>query len=156
MSPAEFRDALERGDVKALRHVWAKAYPQWPQEMTDAQVEAFMHKVRTEAESITLKARAYSHRWLTERDLPSGLPDELKPKAARLYPRIVSGVGVSVNFRSEYLRPAATEIRNAIEAAVEDAYAEKRTDPAFVTARMNEARGRAMKALFGNTPGHGR
>lgn len=144
-----FRQALEQGDLAALRRFWAERAPHLRQP-DEVQAEIVMHRARTEAQSVSLKARAYSHRWLTERDLPSGLPDELKPSAERLFPRVVGAVGISVNFRSELLRPAIAEIRGAMEGAVNEAYADGREDPAFVTTRMNEARARTMRALFGN------
>lgn len=108
-----------------------------------------MHRARTEAESVSLKARAYSHRWLVERNLPSGLPDELKPKAERLYPVPAQAVGISVNFRSEWMRPAAVKVRGAMETAVGEAFADGRRDTAFVSARMAEAKDKTIKALFG-------
>lgn len=149
MSASAFRRALEEGDLKALRGIWAKAAPHLPQPQNDEQAEIVMHRTRTEATSVHFRFRAWSHRWLTERNLPSGLPDMLRPKAERMYPRVVEGVGISVNFRSSILKPAATEIRTAMEAEVEDAYAHGRTEPGFVKARMEEARARTLKALFG-------
>jgi hypothetical protein len=109
-----------------------------------------MHRARTAAQSISLRARAYSHAWLCERGLPSGLPDELKPKAQRLYPVVALGVGISVNARNPLLRPAMAEVRGAMEHAVLDAEAEGRlADAPFVKARMDEAREKTMRALFG-------
>ena len=81
--------------------------------------------------------------------MPSHLPDDLKPKAERMYPRIAEGVGISVNVRNPLLKPAATEVRKAMEDAVSDAYADGRTDPAFVTKRMQEARDKTWRALMG-------
>lgn len=140
---------MEDGDVAALRGLWAKAAPHLPQPANDAQAEIVMHRARTESGSISLRARAWSHRWLTERQLPSGLPDELRPKAERLFPIVAEGVGIAVRASSPLFRSAAAEIQQAMSDAVADAYAEKRTDPAFVTARMQEARERTAKALFG-------
>jgi hypothetical protein len=62
------------------------------------------------AETVSFKARAWSHRWLTERALPSGLPDRLKPSAERVYSRVVEGVGISVNCRNPVLKPAMIEV----------------------------------------------
>lgn len=146
----EFRNLLDAGDVDALRDAWARVAPHLPQPETREQAEIVMHHARTQAESLPLKARAYSHRWLTEHDLPSGLPDHLKQSAERLYPVSAEGVGISVTMRSEWMRPAMLEVRGAMEYAVSDAYAERRTSPAFVKARMNEAKTRTLKALFGN------
>lgn len=120
-----------------------------PAPETVEQAEIVMHMARTQAESLPLRARAYSHCWLTERALPSQLPDALKPSAERLYPVVVDAVGISVNTKNEYLRPAMLEVRGAMEYAVADAFADNRKDSPFVTQRMNEARERTMRALFG-------
>lgn len=108
-----------------------------------------MHHARTQAETVSFKARAWSHWWLLERGLPSGLPDRLKPSAERVYSRAVEGVGISVNCRNPILKPAMIEVRKTMEAAVEDCYANGDTDPAFVSRRMAEAREKTMRQLFG-------
>lgn len=143
---SHFRDALESGDLPYLRRYWSEAMPGFPQP-SERDAEMVMHHARTGADSVTLKARAYSHRWLEERGFPSGLPDHLKPKAERMYPKTAGAVGISVNTSNPYLRPAVIEVRHAMENAVEDAYADGRTDPAFVSERMQEARARAWKQL---------
>lgn len=145
----EFRAALAAGDIAWLRRFWAEVMPDMPQPESDADAEIVMHRARTEAASLPLKARAWSHRWIEERSYPSGLPDELRPKAERIYPVKAEGVLISVNARNPYLKPAAIEIRRAMEDAVNDAYAEGRTEPAFVRQRMEEARGRAYRQLLG-------
>lgn len=148
MSGAAFRALLEAGDVNALRTAWGRVAAHLPQPETHEQAEIVMHHARTASESVTFRARAWSHRWLTERGLPSGLPDELKPPAERLYPRVVDAVGISVKASNPYLQGVATEVQAAMTNAVEDAYAEGRTDPVFVRARMEEAKQRTYKALF--------
>lgn len=150
MRQDEFRAALEAGDVVLIRRMWSAFMPHLPQPQTQAEAEAFMHHARTQAESITFRARAWSHRWLTERDIPSGLPDRLRPSAERVYPRVVEGVGISVNTRSEYLRPAMVEVRRSMEDAVADCYANGDTAPELVRARMGEAREGTMRRLFGS------
>lgn len=127
--------------------------PGMPQPETREQAEIVMHIARTEADSVRFSARAYSHRWLTERSLPSKLPDKLKPNAERLYPRVVEAVGVSVNFRSKYLAPAAREVQAAMNEAVEDCYANGDTEPEIVRQQMDAARNRALKSLFGGSDG---
>jgi hypothetical protein len=108
-----------------------------------------MHHARTQTETVSLKARAWSHRWLTERGLPSGLPDRLKPSAERIYPRVATSVGISVNTRSPWLKPAMVEVRRSMEDAVEDCYANGDTAPAIVRPRMFEAREKTLRSLFG-------
>lgn len=137
---AEFRRCLEQCDVAAIRRLWAHVSPHLPQPASDTEALATIHRARTETKSIPLKLRAYSHRWLAERNLPSGLPDELRPAAERMYPRVVEAVGISVNAKSEWLRPVARAMQGAMSDAVMDAYAHGKTDPVFVKARMMEAR----------------
>lgn len=149
MSAAAFRRLLEAGDVDGLVKAWAAVAPHLPRPETREQAEIAMHVARTAAISIEFRHRAWSHRWLTERDLPSHLPDDLKPKAERMYPRIVEGVGISVNVRNPLLKPAAVEVRKAMEVAVEESFADGKKDPAFVTARMQEAREKTWRALMG-------
>lgn len=153
MSRAAFRALLENGDVQALRAAWATVMPGLPQPETHEAAEIGMHVARTQAQSVTFRARAYSHRWLTERNLPSHLPDILKPKAERMFPVVVEGVGIFVRPSSnEYFRPAQLEVRGAMEDAINDAYAEGCTDPEFVKARMAEAKDKTMRQLFGRKP----
>lgn len=144
-----FRNLLEAGDIDGLRSHWAAVMPGMPQPESREAAEIVMHRARTEARSLCLTARAYSHRWLCERGLPSGLPDELKPKAERLYPVAVGAVGISVNTKSEWLKSAMLEVRGAMEYAVADCYANGDEAPEIVKPRMFEARDRTMKALFG-------
>lgn len=150
MSSSAFRLALEQGDVALLRQAWATLFPHLPQPADDAQAEIVMHRARTEAVSIPLRQRAYSHRWLVERLLPSGLPDDLRPKAERMYPIISSGVGISVKASSTWMQPAADEVRQAMEVAVMDAHSDGRLeDVVFVRSQMESARAKTLKALFG-------
>jgi hypothetical protein len=146
---AEFRAALDSGDVRQLQRIWSSANPHLPRPANDAEAEIVMHRARTEAISVSFQRRAYSHRWLTERGLPSGLPNELKPKAERLYPVIVEAVGISVITTSKFMRTAALEIRQSMSDAVAEAYADGRTDADFVKTRMQEARAKSVAQLFG-------
>lgn len=142
MTSAAFRQLLEDGNVEGLRRYWATNARHLPQPQSHAEAEITMHVARTAAESVSLEARRYSDGWLRERGHPSQLPGELRPV-------IAEAVGISVNFRSAVLRPAAVQIRTAMEAAVEDCYANGDRDPARVKSRMAEASAREMKALFG-------
>jgi hypothetical protein len=149
MSAAAFRALLEAGDVGALRAAWGRVAAHLPQPETQEQAEIVMHHARTSSESVSFKARAYSHRWLTERALPSGLPDELRHPAERLYPTVVDAVGISVRASNPMLKDAAVEVQRAMSDAVEEAYTEGRKDPVFVQARMAEARSRAWRSVLG-------
>lgn len=149
MHSAEFRRCLEQIDVAGIRKLWAAVSPHLPQPKTDDETLVTIHRARTQAESIALKLRAYSHRWLLDNGHPSALPDALKPSAERIYPRVVESVGISVNFRSPVLKPISKLVRGAMEDAVMDAYAHKRTEPAFLKARMAEAKSIAIRKLVG-------
>lgn len=145
----QFRQLLEAGDFKTLRRGWAELMPNMPQPRTDAEAEQTMHVARTVSVSIPFRLRAYSHRWLTERNLPSQLPDNLRPRAERMYPQVVEAVGIGVNFTSRWMKPAAAEVQGAMSDAVEECFADGERDPVVVKARMFEAKEKTMKALFG-------
>lgn len=149
MSASEFRLLLESGDVEGCRRYWHKHAPGMPQLATKGQAEVSMHMARTAAKSVKFALRAYSHRWLLDRNLPSQLPNALKPAADRICPVVVEAVGISVNFRSPVLAPAAAEIEGAMSSAVEDCFASGDRDPELVRSRMLEAKDRAMRGLFG-------
>ena len=135
-----FRQALIDGDVALCRKIMAHVYPKMPQPESDHDALVTMHYARTAANSIPLKYRAYSHRWLLERSLPSGLPDQLKPAADRLYPHVVDGVGIAVKTLSRSRSDLVVPIRKAMEDAVLDCYAEGDKDPELIKRRMQEAR----------------
>jgi hypothetical protein len=144
---AQFRQYLAAADIDGCRRLWEHAFPNMPQApVKDRDVLVQIHLARTTTSSIDFKLRAYSHRWLTDNGYPSLLPDELKPKAERIYPRIAEAVGIAVMANSPVLKPVAFAIQKAMGNAVEDAFAEGRGgDTAFVTARMNEAREKEKK-----------
>lgn len=146
----QFRSCLEAGDLPGLRAIWAVAAPHLPQDLSETDAEIVMHHARTSTRTVSLKARAYSHRWLLERNLPSALPDRLKPRAEQLYPRSVTGVGISINARNPLLKPATVLIRTAMEGAVEEVYADgKGDDVPLVKERMAVAREVETRKLFG-------
>lgn len=149
MHSAEFRRCLEDLDITAMRKLWQHSSPHLAQPKNDADALVTLHHARTQTHSIAIKLRAWSHRWLIERGYPSGLPDHLKASAEQIYPRVVQSVGISVNFRSAILKPISDEVRGSMERVVEDAYAEKRTEPEFLRARMQEARDTTIRKLVG-------
>lgn len=138
------RDALLSLDVGLMRQAWAQASPHLPQPASDADALAAMHMARTSAESLPLRARVYSHRWLAERGLPSQLPDRLRPATERVEPRAVAVVGVSVNSRYAVVGEA---IEAAMVHAVQDCYANGDTSPEIVKPQMMAARRREQIAL---------
>lgn len=151
MSASEFRLLLESGDVEGCRRYWHKHAPNMPQLATYEQAEVSMHMARTAAKSVKFALRAYSHRWLEDRMLPSQLPNSLRPAAERICPRVAEAVGISVNFTSPLLAPAAVEIQGAMSDAVEDCFANGDRDPLLVRSRMFEAKNNTMRKLFGRT-----
>lgn len=138
------REALATLDVDLMRKAWTQLFPHLPPPKTHVDALAAIHMARTAAESMSLKQRAYSHQWLTERQLPSQLPDRLKPKAERLYPVRVEAVGISVNSKYAVVRDA---IQTAMQDAVLDCYANGDKAPEIVKPRMMEARARERRGL---------
>lgn len=142
---AEFRRCLEECDVSGIRRLSAHVMPHLPQPKSDAQALVSIHHARTQSVWIRLPLRAYSHRWLLERGLPSGLPDELKPSAERLYPQKTAAVGISVNSKYPVVQRA---IHGAMRDAVLETYADGHAEqPEIVKARMMEARARERRGL---------
>jgi hypothetical protein len=140
----DVRRCLDQADVRGMWDLWSQVMPGLPQPHTFVEAEASLHYARTAARSIVFWKRAYSHAWLREREMPSGLPDGLRPGAERLYPRVVEGVGVAVR-----APPARRELGEAVALAmrgvVEECYAVGATRPEFVRARMSEARAKVLK-----------
>jgi len=150
VSQLEFCNLLAAGDVDGLRAYWSRMCPHMPQPEDRASAEAMMHLARTASVRIPFRARAYSHAWLCEREIPSQLPDELKPRAERIYPRVTKAVGISVNTQNPYLEPAMVEVRQAMEQAVLEVHADVGLDDsALVQKQMFAAHHRAMRQLFG-------
>lgn len=131
--------------MAGIKAVWRHVSLHLPQPQTDREALVAIHYARTLAQSIPFKLRAYSHRYLLDNGFSSGLPDDFKPKAERIYPRIVEGVGIAVRAASEYSKLIAPVIQGAMSDAVSEAYADGLTDPAFVSQRMKEARERVLK-----------
>lgn len=106
-----------------------------------------LHRARTTASSIPVHLRLYSHAWLEERGLPSGLPDELRPPMERVFPVIKSAVGVAVKTLST--DPERIERAKAVQHAMAEAGGEAMdsgiTDPKRVSKLMWEARDRVLR-----------
>jgi ATP/maltotriose-dependent transcriptional regulator MalT len=139
MHAEELRLAIEDGDVEKARRIMAQLAPHLPQPKTDFQAAATLHHARTQITAMPFNKRAYSHAWLTERGLPSGLPDHLRPKAERMYPIVVEAVGVAVR-TPPHRRALGKAIERAMSDAALECYANNETDPEFIRARMQEAR----------------
>lgn len=137
-----FRRCLIDLDVVGICDLWFRVSPHLPQPKNNDEALATIHYARTQTGSIPVRLRCYSHSWLCERGLPSGLPDWLKPKAARLYPHNVHAVGISVKSMSAAGEPMARAIEKAMSAAVLECYVDGVTDVDVIRGRMNEARRR--------------
>jgi hypothetical protein len=135
-----FRRCLIDLDVVGICDLWFHVSPHLPQPKNNDEALATMHYARTQAGSIPVRLRCYSHAWLSERGLPSGLPDQWKPKAGRLYPHKVNAVGVAVKALSEASVPRARAVEKAMSDAVLECYADGVTDSDVIKARMGEAR----------------
>lgn len=145
-----FINLLEAGDINDLCEYLSINYPHLPKPDNPAEAEVILYIARTECEYVSFRKRAYAHAWLSERGLPSKLPDKLKPKAERLYPIFKDAVGISVNTGNEYFRPAFLQVRRAMEIAVEDIYANNdQDDIILVKRRMREAKADESRRLFG-------
>src|SRR5262245_50486659 len=142
------RCLVELDTVQATR-LWKHVAPNLPQPESHAEALATLHLARTGARSVPFRHRAYSHSWLKERGLPSNLPDRLRPRAERMYPRIVEAVGFAPNFRSPILKPIREHVIQGVCERIEECYAEKRTDPEFVKQQILETKDRIIKRLVG-------
>jgi hypothetical protein len=76
--------------------------------------------------------------------MPSALPDWLRPRADQLYPKVVEGVGIAVRGPG-HKRALALALRTAMEQAVAECYADGKTEPEFVRARMADARTKVLR-----------
>jgi hypothetical protein len=135
-----FRRCLMQLDVVGICDLWFHVCPHLPQPKNNNEALVTIHYARTQANSIPMRLRCYSHAWLCERGLPSGLPDWWKPKASRLYPHEVKAVGVAVKAMSTASEPLARAIERAMSNAVLECYADGVTDVNLIRSHMNEAR----------------
>lgn len=149
---AEAHRCIRDLDVAGYRRLWRHIAPHLPQPTDDKQAAAMLHHARTQSTKLPLKLRAYSHRYLLDHGLPSGLPDHMKPKAERLYPVVREMVGLSINYSAAFLKPAADEIRSTLEIEVLDAFSGTRTvDHSKLRAHLLDTKDRAQQQLIGRT-----
>lgn len=141
----DFRRCLVECDVATMRRLWQHVQPNLPQPESDAEILATIHRARTETKSISMRLRAYSHRWCCDHDIPSALPDKLKPKAERLYPKVVGAVGISVRSITGKRSAFGIAMQGAMSDAVLEAYADGREEPEFVKDRMMAAKDKFIR-----------
>ena len=143
---AEMLRCLVECDIAGARALWAHIAPHAPAPSSDEEALLALHYARTACKRLHIKARAYSHHWLTERGLPSGLPPELRSKAERYKPRIVDAYGIAVHSSFPEVKQI---IQDAMCDAVRDCYASGHREPEIVVPIMMERRARARKKLYG-------
>jgi hypothetical protein len=80
---AEFRRCLIELDVVGITRLWAHLAPAPMQSGSEAEALASLHMARTGAQSVPLKLRQYSDRWLRECGIGSLLPQEMRPQGWR-------------------------------------------------------------------------
>lgn len=144
-----FREYLDACDVPGMRRLWAHVAPHLPQPRNDFETMVMIHRARTEARSVPFAMRAYSHQWLLANGMPSGLPNDLKPKAEQIEFTFAYGVGLAVKTASE--DPAkqyvTMELHAAMSAAAAEAISDGRVETPFIRQRMAEARTKRLNYL---------
>jgi hypothetical protein len=145
----EFSKCLATLDVAGARKLWRHVQPDLPQPKDDAETLIMLHMARTQSNSLAIKLRAYSHRWLLDHGYPSQLPEALKPKAEQMYSKIVGAVGVSINFTLPELKPAGKLIEKVMGDTVNELYADGEERPEIVRRIMFEAGQKERKKLLG-------
>jgi hypothetical protein len=139
----EMQKCMVTLDVERARQLWPRAFPHLPAIESDGEMLRTLHLARTQSEALAAHLRRYSHQWLTERGLPSALPESERPKVAR-------AVGISVNAGSELFRPIVGFVRSAMENAVLETFADgHEDDDALVRRRMMEAKQTTVRKLLG-------
>jgi hypothetical protein len=143
------RRALEEHDILTCCKLWEQVAPHLPQPKNELEARITMHHACTQAHNVNLRSRAYSHRWLLDHGYPSGLPDELKPKAERMFPHIVDAIGIACGSASSAMKPVVEHVQRAMENVVLEHYADGVHDPKIIKPRMLEARKSTIKKLLG-------
>lgn len=138
-----FRRALETMDAGWLMKLWKHVSPNLPQPANMEEATVTLHYARTQAESMPVKERRYSHAWLTERGLPSGLPYDLQPKVER--PTVVSAIGVAISHqpRKGEAKERASLVLDAMTYAAGEMHADGERDPARIRKHILAARDKA-------------
>lgn len=149
-SAAAMKQCLEEMDVEGIRSLWQIIAPNAPQPKNDYEAMATLHMARTQMKVLTLRQRYYSHRWLLDHNMISLLPDQERPAAERMYPQVVSGVGLAIKTMSDLMKPIVPIVRSAMENAIHEAYADGRKDDIpHIKQRMAEAKKTAVRKLLG-------
>jgi hypothetical protein len=146
----EMQYCMVKLDVERAKEIWRKVSPHLPPITSDEEMLTTLHLARTQSEAVNTRMRFYSHCWLRERGYPSALPDSMRQSADRMYPRTERSVGISLNSRSDLTRPILPLVRNAMEDAVLDIYADRKQDDIdLIKRQMMEARRTTVRKLLG-------
>lgn len=140
---------IEDLDVDGVLNLWNEVFPHIQKPISRASALVILHMARTQMRSVRMRLRAYSHCWLIDRGMPSQLPDQLRPRAERLYPRVVEGVGFAFGTTSPIVKPAAPIVTGRVTDTILECYADNTTDPAYVQPRMMDTYRKTMHELFG-------
>jgi hypothetical protein len=126
--------------------LWRHVRPDMPQPENKHQALVLIHHARTQMRKMPNKYRFYSHRWLRDNGLPSALPDEMKPRAERMYPVIVKAVGVASGSGPGSKGPLNYAVQKIMSDAVLECQADGYAlDLPIVQARMLEKRAEFKK-----------
>lgn len=138
---SEMYRCLRDLDVGAAMRLWKHIGPNMPQPENEYQAYIMIHYARTHMRKMPNHYRFYSHCWLRDEGLPSALPDNMKPKAERLYPVGVRAVGVASTKIGGEKTPFNDAIQKVMVDAVLETYADGHQDqPHIVRARILEKR----------------
>jgi len=131
-------------DVKRAMGIWKSERPNAAQPENEYQATMMLHYARARMPSMPEQLRFYSHSWLINNGFPSELPDELKPKAQRMYPILAGAVGVS----SGSLGGRKSAFNYAIDKVMSDAVLETHADGYKLDSPIVKHRILEMRALF--------
>lgn len=131
-------EILRTLNVKAARAAFRKIAPHLPQPKDDVETLVSIHMARTKAECVPLVDRWYSYDWLVDKGYPAE-PPEYVPL------RKVTGVAYTVLTGEPEVKEAIT---GAVNAAIEDCYANGDRDPLIVKPQMMAARARERRGLM--------
>lgn len=137
-------DCIRDLDAVMAMRLWKHARPNAPQPDNVYQATAMLHYARTQIEIMPENLRFYSHCWLRDQKIPSGLPDRLKPKAERMYPQMVGAVGIA----SGKGPGIKTAFNHAVEKVMSDAVLEVQADGHKLDAPIVKKRMMEMRERF--------
>jgi hypothetical protein len=145
---AEYSDNMLRCirdiDHELAMKLWKHARPAAAQPENELQAIIMLHYARTKISSMPEKLRLYSHCFLRDYNMPSALPDHLKPKAERMYPVGIRAVGTA----SGKFGGGKTAFNYAIEKVMSDAVLEVQADGHDLASPVMKARILEKRADF--------